>query len=324
MIKILMQKLAQLFGDISRAIMVSSLAISLPIYLKNRYHEDLCLCIGKSLFLNNFLDCFIKRTRNDAIKFFGGAKNAPRNDGSSYKNICYEVARPFAIMAPLFCFSILFCSHLSFANQMPEIGSVISLQGQVAALSGTNTSRALQRRSAIYLKDRIVTQAQSKIQLKLKDDSVIVVQSSSEFYVSEFVFKENNPKQNKYVGNIVKGALINISGRGETENYELNSPLTTIAFRGTGLSTKLISKSNKLVNQEIQVFEGAIIVKNKCTTAFCQPEVVNMGVGYSSDFATINVLGNIRVMDSSSPQGESYKSNMVLTTQDGKPTVKCG
>jgi len=216
----------------------------------------------------------------------------------------------------LSCLALCFHNHLIFANQLPEIGVVISMQGQVTALSDAHISRALQRKSAVYLKDRIVTQAQSKAQLKLKDDSIIIIQPSSEFYVSEFVFKENSPKQNKYVGNIIKGALINISGRGETENYELDCPLTTIAFRGTGLSTKLTFKNKKLVNQKIRVFKGAIRVKNKCTTVLCRSEVVDMRAGSTNDYAIINALGDIETMNSHDLQNENYQSDVVLTTQD--------
>src|SRR3972149_2805386 len=167
------------------------------------------------------------------------------------------------------------------ADTQPSIGMVISIEGKVTAIDVVKQERSLQRRSDIYLHDRIVTQENSKAQLRLKDDSVIVVQPSSEFYVSEFAFNKGSPNDSKYVGNIAKGMLINISGQGNTKNYQLNSPVATIAFRGTSLATKLITSRNAIVtDQEIHVFHGYVTVNNRCQNVFrCIPHQINIGAG---------------------------------------------
>ncbi|CAL7962617.1 hypothetical protein GAMM_30100 [Gammaproteobacteria bacterium] len=190
---------------------------------------------------------------------------------------------------------------LVVAATQPSIGEVVSAQGLVAAIDQANQTRSLQRHATIYLHDRIVTQQDSKAQLRLQDDSVIVVQPASEFYVSEFSFSRSAPGNSKYVGNIVKGALINISGQGETKNYRLHSPLTTITFRGTGLATKLISRDTVLINQEIYVFQGYVAVNNRCENVIgsCEPSSISIGVGQQINSAVVNMAGKIQAAQSS-------------------------
>lgn len=188
--------------------------------------------------------------------------------------------------------------YFAVAATQPSIGTVISAQGQVIATDQAKHRRSLQRHETIYLHDRIVTQQDSKAQLRLLDDSVIVVQPASEFYVSEFSFSKSAPDNSKYVGNIVKGALINISGQGETKNYQLRSPLTTIAFRGTGLATKLISSGTALTNQEVYVFQGYVTVSNRCEAVVgpCTPTSINIGAGQQTNSATVNRLGQVQAV----------------------------
>jgi hypothetical protein len=213
-----------------------------------------------------------------------------------------------------------------FAATQPSIGVAISVQGQVVAVNKENQKRVLQRGSNLYLHDKVVTQQASKVQLKLRDDSLIVVQPLSEFYVSEFSFDKGSPRNNKYVGNIVKGALINISGQGK--NYQLQSPLTTIAVHGTRFATKLITQGKLLTNQEVYVFEGAGNVSNRCASvsnrcAGCVPGNLDVGVGLASNIATVNMMGKIQGIKGSGLLGEFGVSMEVENLDGGGIVVSC-
>ncbi|MBU0744000.1 MAG: FecR domain-containing protein [Gammaproteobacteria bacterium] len=218
-----------------------------------------------------------------------------------------------------------------FAAVQSPIGSVVFVQGKVVAIDQANQKRSLQRRSTIYLHDKIVTQENSKTQLILKDNSVITVQAASEFYVSEFSFNKGSPRNNKYVGNIAKGMLINISGQGDTKNYQLNSPLTTIAFRGTGISTKLVTKGGVLNNQDISVFQGYVTVNNRCDNVIgpCKPERINIGAGQKFDSVSVNRAGKIQGFKGSESllhQGAGALATKVLTEENGGRkgvTIRC-
>jgi hypothetical protein len=205
--------------------------------------------------------------------------------------------------------------------QPTSIGLMIFTQGQVIAIDQTGQQRALQRKSEIYLHDKIITQTNSKAQIKLQDDSIIVLQPSSEFYISNFSFNKWSPHTNKYVGNIIKGALINISGQGRAENYQLRSPLTTIAFRGTGLATRINIKNNLPFNQEIYVFQGYVTVQNKCKNAAeaCKPYSIDIGVGQNINSAIINFNGKLQGTETSSLLKEIgvASANKILTRSDG-------
>lgn len=221
----------------------------------------------------------------------------------------------------LFSLSLSVYGSFAVATTQPAIGEVISAQGQVTAIDIINQERVLQRRSTIYLHDRIMTGQASKAQIRLQDDSIIIVQPASEFHVSEFSFNKGSPNNNKYVGNIVKGALINISGQGETKNYQLRSSLTTIAFRGTGLATKLISKGTVLTNQEVYVFEGSVTVNNRCDIIGwgCVSVSIDIGRGMQVNSATIDARGRIQGVKNS-----GLLSECVGTMEIGRSVSKQG
>ncbi len=218
-------------------------------------------------------------------------------------------------------------SSATYAITRSPIGVVISIHGQAAVSSGNNEQRPLQRGSTVYLYDKITTKQDSKAQLRLKDDSIIVVQPASEFYVSEFSFNQAAPHSNKYVGNIVKGALINISGQGETTNYKLNSPLTTIAFRGTGIATKLVARGSVLTNQEVFVFQGSVSVTNRCENVMngvCGLRSINIGAGQQINAATISRIGEITGYKSAGLLEGSGLGGKVITSDNvGGVAISC-
>jgi hypothetical protein len=155
------------------------------------------------------------------------------------------------------------------------IGSIIMTQGTVTAVNSANESRPLERKSNIYLNDKIVTGPNSKVQLRLTDDSIIALQADSIFYVNDYKFNKSSPSDNRYVGNIVKGALINISGVGETNNYQLKSPMAVIAFRGTGIATKIFKDNVGVGRQEVFVFDGKVSVLNACKNCATREIIVS-------------------------------------------------
>lgn len=217
----------------------------------------------------------------------------------------------------------LFLGHAD-AQVAQSIGVTISVQGQVAATNQQKQQRSLQRGGAIYLNDRVITQKDSKVQLRLQDDSIIVVQPLSEFYVSEFSFNKNMPNNNKCVGNIVKGMLIDISGQGDKKNYQLNSPLATISVRGTGFAVKLKTRDNVPLDQSVYVFEGAVRVKNRCESVVgpCESKSIDIGAGQKLNSATINRLGEI-IGHKSSGLLEGDLGNKAVTQLGGRVSITC-
>ena len=187
---------------------------------------------------------------------------------------------------------------VSFAASQTSIGMVTSTTGNVFATGKQNKQRVLKRRSLIYLNDRIKTQQKSKARLKFDDDSIIIMQPSSEFYISKFAYNKKS-RNNECVGNIVKGALISISGQGKNQ---LNSPIAGIDVRGTIFSTRLFGNKGGLpISQDIFVIEGSVTAKNICerivgdkVIKICDPRGargISIGAGETLRKATIFSTG---------------------------------
>ncbi|HBS51458.1 MAG TPA: hypothetical protein DEA62_00455 [Coxiellaceae bacterium] len=118
------------------------------------------------------------------------------------------------------------------------VGTVVAAQGKVYAQNKAGVKRLLQRRSEFYLHEIIMTQDKdSNAQLRLKDDTIITLKPNTKYAVNEFNLDAKNPKNNRYVANLVEGALISLSGQGKNnkaqDNHLLKTPVITIAIRGT-------------------------------------------------------------------------------------------
>lgn len=154
------------------------------------------------------------------------------------------------------------------------VGTVIAAQGQVYAVNSSGTKRLLERRSEFYLQEVIATEGNSTAQLKLKDDTIISLKPSTKYSVSDFNLDAKDPKNNRYVGKLVEGVLISLSGQGKNsthDNHQLKTPVVTIAIRGTlyetGFKTKKYShKAQGIANTTLgigwaSVEDGAVAVR---------------------------------------------------------------
>lgn len=122
------------------------------------------------------------------------------------------------------------------AAAVDSVGTVIAVRGTVYAENKVGVKRSLQRRSKFYLYETIKTQENSQAQLKLKDDTLISLKPHTGYFVSVFKVDKKNAKNNRYIGNLVEGVLISMSGQGENSSHAhhvLKTPVVTIAVRGT-------------------------------------------------------------------------------------------
>ncbi|EKE04803.1 MAG: hypothetical protein ACD_20C00001G0002 [uncultured bacterium] len=141
------------------------------------------------------------------------------------------------IISSLFLF-IIFNPIESIASDATDsIGMIISTQGNVYATNTAGIKRSLSRRSEFYLHETIITKENSKTQLRFKDDTIVSLKPNTKYSVSAFNVDVKNPKNNKYIGNLVEGALISLSGQGEHGDSKIQTPIVTIAIRGTFFGT---------------------------------------------------------------------------------------
>lgn len=166
----------------------------------------------------------------------------------------------FLLAGVLFFWSVAVCAADIGSN---VIGIVIAANGKAYAENTNGEKRFLQRRSDIYLHDQITTQDNSNIQLKLKDDTVLSIKPNTKYSIQEFKLDKNDPKNSAYVGKLVTGALLSVSGG--IQQHSLKTPVTTLAIRGTlfesGFATKK-SEKHALGFGWVSVPEGKLNITN--------------------------------------------------------------
>jgi len=121
-----------------------------------------------------------------------------------------------------------------------SVGIVIATQGKVYA-EVAGGKRLLQRSNKIFLHEIISTQDNSSIQIRLNDNSVLSLKPNTKYSIKEFNLDKKDPKNSNYVGGLVSGVLISLSG--DISNHSLKIPVASITIRGTLYESGFITKS---------------------------------------------------------------------------------
>jgi hypothetical protein len=129
----------------------------------------------------------------------------------------------------------------TFAAEKP-IGIVIASRGQVK-VEGIQ-ARTLSRGKPIFLKEIIATKDKSRIQIRLNDGTIVTLEPNTRYQMETFILDSKNNKNNSYVGKLIEGTLVNLSGNGTKDNHIIKTNVVTIAARGTYFEIK--SRSKKL------------------------------------------------------------------------------
>jgi hypothetical protein len=143
----------------------------------------------------------------------------------------------------------LFFSTVIFAAEQP-IGTVLASRGNVKVEAEGKHARSLSRGSSIFLKETIVTKDKSRVQIRLQDGTIITLQPDTRYQVEELNLDSKNNKNSRYVGRLVEGTLVNLSGSGTRSNHIVKTNVVTIAARGTYFQVK--SQSKKLQDRKKQ------------------------------------------------------------------------
>ncbi len=149
-----------------------------------------------------------------------------------------------------------------------DVGMVIMSRGDVRT-ENSKESRPLKRKSRIFLKDTIITKKDSQAQLRINDGTIISIKPNTKYSVDEFNLDKKNPRNNKYVGKIIEGALISLSSRGEDtthRNHTIKTPVVSIAIRGTLF--ELNSKTAKATQAELKNSQNAKQALLACNDVF--------------------------------------------------------
>ena len=135
------------------------------------------------------------------------------------------------------------------------VGTVIASRGEVMGIADSGKSRLLKRRSEVLLGETIVTKESGYLQFRLKDGTLISIKPNTKYVVEEFQLDPTNAANNKYVGRLLEGVLISLSGRGESSthrNHIVKTPVVSIAIRGTMFEVS--ANTTKLAGAELEKY----------------------------------------------------------------------
>jgi hypothetical protein len=112
-----------------------------------------------------------------------------------------------------------------------KIGVAALVKNQVSAVLGADT-RTLNLGNDVFTGDRIRTGQSSNAQLTFLDQTNLTVGSQSDVVLDRFVFDPNRGAGDVALST-TQGALRFISGSQNPNTYKVNTPVATIAIRGT-------------------------------------------------------------------------------------------
>jgi len=147
-------------------------------------------------------------------------------------------------------FFVLTLSAFVWSN----IGNVAALKGEANIL---RNSKTLKIKSGIPLevKDRIVTSSQSRVQVILKDDTVVTIGPNTSFVFDAYTF--GTKANSKVAMHIDRGFFRSVTGKiGKLapERFKVKTVSATIGIRGTDFSA-LVSDNEEIIS----CYRGSIV-----------------------------------------------------------------
>lgn len=165
---------------------------------------------------------------------------------------------------------VLIALMLSFPFSLwASVGQILLVTGDVNILRAEQSLKA-QSGATLLEKDKVVTQAGARAQLRFTDDTVITLGSNTDFSIEAFL-DENTVKAKAEFG-VTKGTFKAITGRiGKIapENFTLKTNNATIGIRGTIFSGNIQAR-----REIIAALRGQIRVRDSALGAF-----VDVGAG---------------------------------------------
>jgi len=126
--------------------------------------------------------------------------------------------------------AIVCLAAVNFGLGAESVGEVVKVKQEVTG-SGVSGSRDLAVSDAVFRSEEISAADQSHGELRLSDDSKIIVGENSTIVLDEFVVGESGFAAGTV--NVVKGAFRFVTGNSRKGALKVRTPLSTIGIRGT-------------------------------------------------------------------------------------------
>jgi len=122
------------------------------------------------------------------------------------------------------------------AQAVESIGFAALVKGEVKAIDINGVETQLKSKDQVFENQRIVTLAQSKVQLIFKDDSIFTLGQNAEIKLDKFVYNTETQEGNSLI-EATKGLFKFVTGKIAKKNpkqVKINTPFATIGVRGSG------------------------------------------------------------------------------------------
>jgi hypothetical protein len=132
------------------------------------------------------------------------------------------------------------------ATLATEIGTADRLNGSVTVTPAGAQARPLNLNDAVREGDLVVTDANSEVLIKLRDETTLALRQQSQLRLAEFKFEK--AQTDSFVGNLLKGAVRKVSGligKAQPRNVRLTTPTATIGIRGTDFEVMIVEEESE-------------------------------------------------------------------------------
>ena len=166
------------------------------------------------------------------------------------------------VFVPLVATTILLSPLSVFAAD----GKAIFVIGKVKLVNQNGTTTRLKRGGEINQGDLIITNANSQMQIRMSDGTLLAVRPNSRFLVDTYSYKKDVRSDKSYF-NLIKGGIRSITGNighAKKSAYRLNTVVGTIGIRGTDYSARLCNSDCGTMKNGLYVgvMQGGIILRN--------------------------------------------------------------
>lgn len=144
-------------------------------------------------------------------------------------------------------------------------GVVVAVSGEAYAMSVVKQRRALTRGANIDTGDTLYTGSDSKVLLRMTDNTAVAVHESSEYKISQYHYNPSSPASNSNRTSFVKGSMRVLTGaisKEHPEKFEITTPAAVIGVRGTEFSIRYACAGAGSCRLMVLARRGLVTVSN--------------------------------------------------------------
>ena len=166
---------------------------------------------------------------------------------------------------------VLLCAAAFFSCQAAWAiaGTVQVLIGTARISQHSGQDRPALRGDNLYEGDTVATNANSNVQIRMIDDSIIWVRPDSRFKIERYQSNQHGAAKNEVALRLISGTMRQVTGaigKASPADYKLSTPNATIGIRGTEfdasyLSPQAAAQANTAPGTYNRVYVGSTVLE---------------------------------------------------------------